>query len=78
MKFTQLVKINTYYFVQHGNPLTKCIFKTISHRKVGFLVKGIIWSLFVQTGNVETYLLLKQLENDYQHDEQLTMTQSNT
>jgi len=23
-----------------------------------------IWNLFLQTGNVETYLLLKQLENE--------------
>ncbi len=29
-----------------------------------------IWNLFLKTGNIETYLLLKQLEND-QLDEQL-------
>jgi len=23
-----------------------------------------IWNLFLQTGNIETYLLLKQLENE--------------
>ena len=35
----------------------------------------LIWTLFVQTGNIETYLLLKHIENDheaypYQGDEQ--------
>lgn len=38
----------------------------------------IIWSLFVETGNVETYLLLKQLENEYQHESDLTITKANT
>jgi len=27
-----------------------------------------IWNLFLQTGNVETYLLLKQLENEPDED----------
>jgi len=27
-------------------------------------VNNMIWNLFLQTGNVETYLLLKQLENE--------------
>ncbi|GIO27576.1 YqzL family protein [Ornithinibacillus bavariensis] len=24
-----------------------------------------VWKLFSQTGNIETYLLMKELENDY-------------
>lgn len=32
--------------------------------KVGFLVIDLTWKLFIQTGNVEAYLLLKDLEND--------------
>lgn len=27
-------------------------------------MKNIIWDLFYQTGNVETYLLLKQIESE--------------
>lgn len=27
-------------------------------------MKNIIWDLFYETGNVDTYLLLKQLENE--------------
>lgn len=33
-------------------------------------MNNLIWNLFLQTGNVETYLLLKQLENE-QLDEKL-------
>lgn len=33
-------------------------------RKVGFLVLDLTWKLFSQTGNIETYLLLKQLEDE--------------
>lgn len=33
-------------------------------RKVGFLVLDLTWKLFSQTGNIETYLLLKELESD--------------
>jgi len=36
--------------------------KTI--RKAGFLVIDFTWKLFSQTGNIETYLLLKEMEND--------------
>lgn len=39
------------------------IFKHVK-RKVGFLVIDITWKLFSQTGNIETYLLMKELEND--------------
>ena len=34
-------------------------------------MNNIIWNLFLQTGNVETYLLLKQLENERDEDELL-------
>ncbi len=30
-----------------------------------------IWNLFLQTGNIETYLLLKQLENEQLEKEEL-------
>lgn len=30
---------------------------------MGFLVLNLTWKLFSQTGNIETYLLLKELEN---------------
>lgn len=39
------------------------IFKHVK-RKVGFLVIDITWKLFSQTGNIETYLLMKELENE--------------
>lgn len=35
------------------------------------------WSLFLKTGNIETYLLLKQLENvslDKKQDEQVSQS----
>jgi len=32
--------------------------------KGGFLVLDITWKLFTQTGNIEAYLLLKELEDD--------------
>lgn len=35
-------------------------------------MKHIIWKLFLQTGNVETYLLLKQLENEQLDENQIT------
>jgi hypothetical protein len=38
------------------------IFKQIE-RKVGFLVVDLSWKVFSQTGNIETYLLMKELEN---------------
>lgn len=31
---------------------------------MGFLVLDITWKLFTQTGNIEAYLLLKELEDD--------------
>jgi len=31
-----------------------------------FLVNELIWALFKQTGNIETYLLLKQIENAHE------------
>ncbi len=34
-----------------------------TQRKVGFLVIDLTWKLFSQTGNIETYLLMKELEN---------------
>jgi len=34
-------------------------------------VNNIIWNLFLQTGNVETYLLLKQLENEQTKEEEV-------
>lgn len=30
-----------------------------------FLVIDLTWKLFSQTGNIETYLLMKELENDH-------------
>nr|WP_249226083.1 YqzL family protein [Oceanobacillus jordanicus] len=33
-------------------------------RKVGFLVIDLTWRVFSQTGNIETYLLMKELENE--------------
>lgn len=30
---------------------------------MGFLVVDLTWKLFSQTGNIETYLLMKELEN---------------
>lgn len=32
---------------------------------MGFLVIDETWKLFSQTGNIEAYLLLKELERDY-------------
>lgn len=32
--------------------------------KVGFLVIDFTWKIFSQTGNIETYLLLKELEKE--------------
>lgn len=29
-----------------------------------FLVIDLVWKLFSQTGNIETYLLMKELESD--------------
>lgn len=34
--------------------------------KGSFLVNKLIWTLFKQTGSIETYLLLKQIENDHE------------
>lgn len=34
------------------------------YRKAGFLVIDFTWKLFSQTGNIETYLLLKELETE--------------
>lgn len=31
-----------------------------------FLVIDLVWKLFRQTGNIETYLLMKELESDPQ------------
>jgi len=31
----------------------------------GLKLKKLIWKLFRKTGNIETYLLLKQMENDH-------------
>lgn len=31
---------------------------------MGFLVIDVTWKLFIETGNIETYLLLKELENE--------------
>ncbi len=33
-------------------------------RKAGFLVIDFTWKLFSQTGSIETYLLLKELEKN--------------
>lgn len=39
------------------------IFSFNKNRKVGFLVVELTWKIFSETGNIETYLLLKELEN---------------
>ena len=39
-------------------------FSKSCQRKVGFLVLDLTWKLFSQTGNIETYLLLKELESE--------------
>lgn len=44
---------------------SKRYFKREVQRKVCFLVIDFVWKLFSQTGNIETYLLMKELENDY-------------
>lgn len=31
---------------------------------MGFLVIDLTWKLFSQTGNIETYLIMKELENE--------------
>jgi len=44
-------------------------------------VREEIWNLFLKTGNIETYLLLKQLENDQldeQNDNEYTSEESMT
>lgn len=38
-------------------------FSKEKNRKAGFLVLDITWKVFSQTGNIETYLLFKELEN---------------
>lgn len=38
-------------------------FSKRKNRKAGFLVLDITWKVFSQTGNIETYLLFKELEN---------------
>lgn len=40
-------------------------------RKVGFRVIDLTWKLFFQTGNVEAYLLLKELEKDSTADNRI-------
>jgi len=48
-------------------------------------MKKVIWELFSKTGNIETYLLLKEIENDHplenvvdysEHQEQHVETKS--
>ncbi|MEI3611682.1 YqzL family protein [Pseudogracilibacillus sp. SO30301A] len=34
-------------------------------------MNNLIWSLFQKTGNVETYLLLKELENEQLEEEKI-------
>jgi len=78
-----LEKINTYFKIGLGKYNSSYIFKQL--RKGRFLVNNMIWNLFLQTGNVETYLLLKQLENEqldetllteYQEDEEIATLQT--
>lgn len=38
-------------------------------RKVVFLVIDLTWKIFSQTGNIEAYLLLKELEDEPQASE---------
>lgn len=34
----------------------------LTNRKVGFLLLDVTWKMFFETGNIEAYLLLKELE----------------
>lgn len=42
--------------------------RTNNRRKVGFLVLDFTWKIFSQTGNIEAYLLLKELERQIEED----------
>jgi hypothetical protein len=55
---------NTYYFIRCGHSNKYTVTKKSCLRKVGFLVLDLTWKLFSQTGNIETYLLLKELEDE--------------
>lgn len=55
-----LVNFNTNDFDGAGSFYTYTIILT--KRKVGFLVIDLTWKIFCQTGNIEAYLLLKELE----------------
>ncbi len=42
--------------------------------KVGVFLLDLTWKLFCMTGNIDTYLLMKELENDEEYqDERLTI-----
>jgi hypothetical protein len=38
----------------------------VKKRKVGFSMLDFTWKVFSQTGNIDTYLLFKELEKDDQ------------
>lgn len=61
-----MVKFYTNESVSLGKSNRELHFRKITTnlRKGWFLVQEEIWNLFLRTGNIETYLLLKQLEND--------------
>lgn len=62
-----MVNFNTYYFPFHGQSKNSNI--STKQGKAEFLVLDFTWKVFTQTGNIETYLLLKELENAGQLDE---------
>lgn len=55
---------NTHFFKWYGHSNTYTVIKKSCQRKVGFLVLDLTWKLFSQTGNIEAYLLLKELESE--------------
>ncbi len=57
-----MVKFNTDFFKCNGHAINIKMFSK-KQRKVVFLVIDETWQLFCQTGNIEAYLLLKELEN---------------
>jgi hypothetical protein len=58
-----MVIFYTYDLHKWGQANYKLDFNFNKNRKVGFLVVELTWKLFSETGNIETYLLLKELEN---------------
>ncbi len=56
----QLVNIPSYLFVKAGQSMLRT-FKSF-YRKVESEVLDLSWKVFEKTGNVDTYLLIKEIE----------------